>query len=154
MNTIEDAITLAVILHKKQLDKDGLPVIYHPIFVMNSMDLGDTDGRKVAILHDIVEDTDCTVKYLRAMGFANHIVDAVAAITHLECKSYLEYIERVKKNAISKRVKLKDIDHNMARSKAALVRDVGDLAKMKKAQRRIDKYTMALGILRNGEQNV
>ena len=148
MKSIEEAILIAATFHKGQLDKDGIPVIYHPIYVMNSMDLDDLDGRKVAILHDIIEDTECTEQYLRAMGFADHIVDATECITHLKGEPYLVYIERVNKNPISKRVKLKDIDHNMGRSKEALMRDVGDLTKMKKAQARIDKYTRALQILK------
>lgn len=151
MKSIEEALITSCMFHKGQLDKDGLPVIYHPIFVMNSMDLDDLDGRKVGIFHDVIEDTDCTEQYLRAMGFANHIVDATVVITHKVGIKYLEYIAEIKKNEIALRVKLKDIDHNMMRSRIALARDVGDLTKMKKAQGRIDKYTRALKILKNGE---
>lgn len=148
MKSIEEAILIAATFHNGQLDKDGMPVIYHPIFVMNSMELDDLDGRKVAILHDVIEDTECTAQYLRAMGFADHIVEATEAITHIPGKLYFDYIAEIKKNEIATRVKLKDIDHNMARSRAALARDVGDISKMKKAQGRIDKYTRALEILR------
>lgn len=151
MKSIEEAILIAATFHKGQLDKDGMPVIYHPIFVMNSMELDDLDGRKVAILHDVIEDTECTEQYLRAMGFADRIVDAIVVITHLPGEPYFEYIRRVIENEISLRTKFKDIAHNMMRSKLALARDVGDLTKMKKAQGRIDKYIRALEIMRNGE---
>lgn len=147
MKSIEEAILIACTFHKGQLDKDRLPVIYHPIFVMNSMELDDLDGRKVAILHDVIEDTDCTEQYLKAMGFADHIVEATEAITYMPGEKYLDYIKKVKENKIALRVKLKDIAHNMARSRFALARDVGDITKMKKAQGRIDKYTKALEIL-------
>ena len=148
MKSIEDVIVTSCMFHKGQLDKDGIPVIYHPIYVMNSMDLDDLDGRKVGMFHDVIEDTECTELYLRAMGFADHIVDATVCITHLPGEPYFEYVERVKRNELAKRVKLKDIDHNMKRSRYALERDVGDLTKMKKAQARIDKYTLALEILK------
>lgn len=150
MKSIEEAIVVAANLHKGQTDKDGLPVIYHPIFVMNSMELDDLDGRIVAILHDAIEDTVCTEQYLRAIGFEDYIVDAIVAITHLKGQTYDEYIAQVMQNEISLRAKFKDIDHNMMRSRLALARDVGDLAKMKKAQGRIDKYTRALEMMKNG----
>lgn len=150
MKSIEEAIITSCMFHKGQLDKDGIPVIYHSIFVMNSMELDDLDGRKVGIFHDIIEDTDCTEQYLRAMGFADYIVDATVVITHIPGEPYDEYIRRVVENEISLRVKFEDIGHNMMRNKFALARDVGDIKKMKKAQGRIDKYTRALEIMKNG----
>lgn len=146
MKDIEEAILLAASFHHHQKDDQGLPYIYHPIYVMNSMPLDDIDGRKVAILHDIVEGTDCTLEYLRAMGFANHIVDAVDAISQREGESYDDYIKRVKDNVIATRVKIMDVSHNYVRSlidqEAAIIS--GDKKALAKAERRIKKYQKAL----------
>ena len=52
---LEKAIELAVIHHKGQKDKAGHPYILHPLRLMMSVD--DIDEKIVAVLHDIVEDT-------------------------------------------------------------------------------------------------
>lgn len=147
MRSIESAIILAAAFHKKQKDKDRIPYIYHPMHVMGLMDLDDLDGRKVAVLHDVVEDTNCDLLYLRAMGFADHIVEAVDAITRREGENYDDYLDRVFMNDIAKRVKLKDIEHNLARSRKNLMNAANE-GERKAPAKRIVKYERALMILR------
>lgn len=148
MKTVEDAIIVAVVSHKGHVNsKDNSPYIYHPLHVMGQMKLDDVDGRIVAVLHDAVEDTDCTLDYLRAMGFEEHIIDAIDAITWRDGEPLEEYLIRVKANAIAKRVKIEDATHNLSRSQKSLAQNVGDLKKMKKIQGRIDKYTRVLKYL-------
>ena len=68
----------------------------------------------VAILHDIVEDTDVTLEYLTNGGFDKEIVNAIDAITRRkEEQYYFDFIERVKKNDIAKLVKIYDLEDNM-----------------------------------------
>lgn len=72
------------------------------------------NNRKVvAFLHDIVEDTDCTLNQI-FHEFGYDIATAVDAITKREFESYDDYLSRVAANNIAKFVKLCDIEHNMS----------------------------------------
>ena len=68
----------------------------------------------VAILHDILEDTECTTTVLFDEGFDEEIIDAVVAITRKKNEQYyFDFIERVSKNPIAKIVKICDLENNM-----------------------------------------
>jgi (p)ppGpp synthase/HD superfamily hydrolase len=67
----------------------------------------------VAILHDVVEDTDWTIEQLRAEGFSEEVLQAVACLTHRENENYDEFLARIESNAIARRVKLADLEDNM-----------------------------------------
>ena len=130
--TVEDAIMVAIISHKDHVNsKDNSPYIYHPLHVMGQMELDDLDGRIVAVLHDAVEDTDCTLDCLRTMGFEEHIIEAIDAITWRDGESLESYLLRVKADALATRVKIEDATHNLSRSQKSLAQNVGDLKKMK-----------------------
>ena len=60
---LEIAIELAIKYHKGQIDKGGNPYILHPLEVMNNVDR--MESKIVAVLHDIIEDTECSVDTLR-----------------------------------------------------------------------------------------
>jgi (p)ppGpp synthase/HD superfamily hydrolase len=109
---IEEAIRIAATAHDGQHDKGGKPYILHPIRVM--LQLSDEDDQIVAVLHDVVEDTDVTLDYLKQLGLKPDIIDAIDCMTHRDNESYKEYLKRVKSNPISKRVKLADITDNMS----------------------------------------
>ena len=56
------AMIIAYEAHKNQVDKSGVPYIYHPIHVAEQMD---TENECIiALLHDVVEDTNVTFKQL------------------------------------------------------------------------------------------
>jgi len=154
MINIHNAIIVAVLFHSDHINsKDGSPYIYHPLHVMNQMDLDDNDGRIVAVLHDVVEDTDCTLEYLRTYGFEDHIVEAIDAITWRRGELLDDYLARVKANEIATRVKIQDATHNLSRSQKSLAENAGDVKKLKKIQGRIDKYNIVLAFLRD-EQDI
>lgn len=111
MNQIEKALYLAYSYHDGQLDKGEHPYILHPIYV--SMQFKSENERVVAILHDIIEDTEVTEKQLRIIGFSDAVVDAVVAITKREGEIYSDYIDRVSQNEIALRVKIEDMKHNL-----------------------------------------
>ena len=68
----------------------------------------------VALLHDILEDTDCTPEILKEKGFDDEIINAVIAITRKkEEQYYFDFIDRVKKNDLAKLVKIYDLEDNM-----------------------------------------
>ena len=68
----------------------------------------------VALLHDILEDTDCSEQELRDIGCDDEIIDAIKAITRKkEEQYYFDFIKRVSQNDIARIVKIYDLEHNM-----------------------------------------
>ena len=149
MSDINKAITIAVFGHEGQKDEKGFPYIYHPLHVMNSMPIDDEEGRIVAILHDVIEDTRYDAEDLANYGFSADIVSALIAISKDSGEPYDDYLERVKGNYLASRVKLKDISHNYDRSVDELyeAQRYGDKAGIEKANRRVKKYRKAGGFL-------
>lgn len=103
------AMKIAYNAHHGQADKGGIPYIFHPMHLAEQMD--DEYATCVALLHDVVEDTDVTRDDL-ANIFPTEVVEAVRVMTHSKGEPYLEYIARVSKNPIAKKVKLADLRHN------------------------------------------
>lgn len=104
------AMKLCFEAHKNQLDKSGMPYVFHPFHLAEQMH--DEVTTVVALLHDVVEDTDYTLEDLKQMGFSSQVIEAIALMTHEEGVPYLDYVRRIKGNPIAKAVKLADIDHN------------------------------------------
>jgi (p)ppGpp synthase/HD superfamily hydrolase len=108
---LEDAILLAVQAHRGQTDKNGLPYILHPLRMMTRMRT--EDEMIVAVLHDVVEDTEHTLDDLRQAGYAAHIVEAIDCLTRREDESYEDFTQRARSNPLALRVKLADLEDNM-----------------------------------------
>jgi (p)ppGpp synthase/HD superfamily hydrolase len=117
--TIEDAILLAVKAHRGQVERDGSPYVLHPLRVMNGVTT-DTE-RIIAVLHDVVEDTDTTLDDLRQMGYSDEIVAAIDCVSRREGESYEAFIQRIKPNPLAVRVKLCDLMDNMDIRRAGLL---------------------------------
>ena len=109
---INKALRIAAKAHEGQVDKAGLPYILHPVIVASCME--NEDETITAVLHDVVEDTDISIDYLRAEGFSEQILDALKLLTHDKEIPYMEYIERISQNRIAKNVKLSDLANNSA----------------------------------------
>jgi (p)ppGpp synthase/HD superfamily hydrolase len=67
----------------------------------------------VAVLHDVVEDTEVTFDDLRREGFGEEVILAVEHLTHRKGENYEAYVERVAQHPIARRVKLADLEDNM-----------------------------------------
>lgn len=104
------ALKLCFESHKNQLDKSGMPYVFHPFHLAEQMQ--DEVTTVVALLHDVVEDTDCTFDNLREMGFAEEVINALELLTHEEGVPYMDYVEKIKTNPVAKAVKLADLAHN------------------------------------------
>ncbi len=114
MTSIEDAILLATKAHRTQVDKAGLPYILHPLRVMAAfVRTEEGDARMVAVLHDVVEDTDITLEALAVAGYPANVLQALDAISRRRGESYEDYIERVVRNELARRVKLADLRDNL-----------------------------------------
>ena len=104
-------------------DKCGDPYVFHLYRVAKTakesyfIRLTDTekdDVYKIALLHDIIEDTDTTVDELKTVDdISDSIIDAVVTLTRTKEETYNEYIERVSKNRLATLVKLHDLKDNM-----------------------------------------
>jgi len=111
LTRLGEAIHHATTWHDGVLDKGGKPYILHPIRVMLQMDT--EDEQIVALLHDVVEDTSCTLKNIEH-NYGKTIVDAVDALSRRESETYFQYIDRLKENPIAVKVKIADIHDNMS----------------------------------------
>lgn len=111
MPTLEDALLIAVKGHKGKRDKAGEPYILHPLRVMIQMD--SEEEKIVAILHDVIEDTSCSIEDLRRSGYKEEILEALDAVTRREKESYPRFIKRASKNPLARRVKKADLEDNM-----------------------------------------
>jgi (p)ppGpp synthase/HD superfamily hydrolase len=134
---------MAAAAHAGQQDKEGLPYITHPLRVMARVDAG--DAQIVAVLHDVVEDTDTTLDDLRQAGFSEAILDAVARVTHDKQEPYADYVVRCKHHPLARQVKLADLEDNSQMKRALLRVDrvEGDLA-------RIHRYVLSYKFLTDG----
>jgi (p)ppGpp synthase/HD superfamily hydrolase len=108
---LELAIALAVEAHRGQKDRYGAPYILHPLRVMARMD---TDlERTVAVLHDVVEDTELSFADLRARGFGEEVLAPLDCVTRRETESYEQFVQRSASNPVARKVKLADLEDNM-----------------------------------------
>lgn len=118
MNLIDVALEIATKAHAGQVDRDGCPVILHPLSVGL---MGHTDEERVTgFLHDVVEDTSYSFDDLLAAGIPSGIVGALRLLTHEKGVPYMDYIQRIidSGNPIALQVKYNDLRHNYARGKA------------------------------------
>lgn len=133
-NCLDDAIKLAVETHFGQTDKGGEIYVLHPLRVM--MNMVTEDEKIVAVLHDVVEDSACTLDKLENKGFSTIIIDAVDALTRRSDENYSNFINRVNLNPLARKVKIEDIRDNL---------DVTRLSSISaKDAERIQKYHQAL----------
>ena len=129
------AMVMAYNAHHGQFDKGGMPYIFHPIHLAESMD--DEYSTCVALLHDTVEDTDVTIEQLE-QEFPREVVDAIRLLTHAEGVEYFDYVRAIKKNPIAVKVKLADLAHNS---------DPNRVSNQGNAEKRRAKYAAARKIL-------
>lgn len=83
-----------------QKDKGGKRYIYHPIYL--SLKVNGYKEKIVALLHDVIEDSDYTLEDLNVY-FDKDVIEAVKVITKVKGEKYMEYLERVKNNNIAKK---------------------------------------------------
>lgn len=131
------AMQLCFAAHKDQLDKSGIPYVFHPIHLAEQM--ADEYTTVVALLHDVMEDTPCTRDDLAQMGYPEPVLDALTLMTHDKKTDYLDYVRAIKENPIARQVKLADLRHN------------SDLSRLEeitpKALERVEKYKAAIALL-------
>lgn len=136
----ERAMRLAYRAHNGQVDKAGVPYIFHPIHLAEQMT---TEACVcVALLHDVVEDSDVTIEDIAAL-FPAEVTEAVRLLTHDENVPYLDYVRALRANPLARTVKLADLAHNSdeSRLRDAVAHEPASVAK------RRAKYDAARAIL-------
>ena len=131
------AMAICFNAHKNQVDKSGLPYVFHPFHLAEQME---TEYEVcTALLHDVVEDSACTIEDLRKAGVPETVLEALRLLPRDKYMHYLDYVARLRQNPIARRVKLADLYHN------------SDLARLDNVtpqdRRRVLKYRMAQAIL-------
>ena len=110
MSKLEVAYAIALVAHKGQVDKAGVDYINHPLAVSAKCN---TEKEKiVALLHDVVEDTNVTLEDLSKF-FDSEIIEAIDLLTHKDEEDYLVYLSKIKSNSLARTVKIADLENNM-----------------------------------------
>jgi (p)ppGpp synthase/HD superfamily hydrolase len=111
MADLDKAILVAVQAHHGQKDRYGQPYILHPLRVMLSVK--PEVEMIVAVLHDVVEDSELSLEDLKKEGFSDEIVRAVDCLTKREGEPYEAHVERARQNRLALPVKIADLEDNM-----------------------------------------
>ena len=133
------ALRLCFDAHKEQVDKTGIPYVFHPFHLAEQMT--DEVSTVCSLLHDVVEDTDYTLEDLSKMGYPSEVIDVLRLLTHDPEVPYFDYVKAISVNHIAKQVKLADLAHN------------SDLSRMDESEidaraiARTEKYKKAIDIL-------
>ena len=135
---LDRAIELAKQHHEGQTDKAGKPYIEHPLRVMSQVE--SEEEKIVAVLHDIVEDTDISLDDLRNEGFSEKVVSAVECLTKQDGENYDSYIERISFNPLAVKIKLADLEDNSDLTRLPEVTDK-DLERIEKYDKALEKLT-------------
>jgi len=133
------AMKIAYDAHNGQLDKCGVPYIYHPIHLAEQMK--DEISVCAALLHDVVEDTDITFEYMAEQGISDAVIESLRFLTHNNSVPYMDYLQGIKSsgNQTAIAVKLADLYHNSDITRLDSIDD--------EMIARINKYRAAINIL-------
>ncbi len=131
------AMRLCFEAHRNQVDKGGMPYVFHPFHLAEQMT--DDITTVTALLHDVVEDTDITPSDLSDFGFPAEVIDALVLLTHDDSVPYMDYVALIKHNPVAKAVKLADLRHNSDLSRLDEISE--------KASERAEKYARAIAFL-------
>ena len=134
---IEIAKDICLRAHEGQVDKSGVPYYKHPFHLAEQMTTEETVC--VALLHDVMEDTDWTEEDLRRAGMPEPVLQALALLCHHPEVPYMDYVRALRGNPIARAVKRADLRHNSDLSRLPVVTEK-DLA-------RVEKYRRAMELL-------
>jgi guanosine-3',5'-bis(diphosphate) 3'-pyrophosphohydrolase len=146
------AVALAALHHFSQRTDDGKPYIFHPLKVADLLEhdpemrsVYDCDNldrlatlQTIAVLHDILEDTKCTLQELEAY-FPPYITQSVNALTKRPDQTYSNYLKQIMAHKDAVIVKLADLKHNSDPTR----KKFDDITNPEKYQKRMEKYNLA-----------
>ena len=137
------AQTICYDAHAGQTDKSGLPYVFHPYHLAEQMR---TEHEVcVALLHDVMEDTQWTARELVEAGIPEEYVATLRLLTHDDRVPYLDYVRNLAHDPVARKVKMADLRHNSDLTRLNHAPTEADL------QRR-EKYQKALALLEAAER--
>ena len=139
MDNLDKAVKIACKAHAGQVDKAGQPYILHPLRLM--LKFQNEQERIVAVLHDVIEDSDLTRDDLITCGFSKTIVNALDCLSKKENERYENFINRILSNELARKIKIEDIKDNLDLTRIESINNE-DL-------KRVLKYHNALRVLLN-----
>lgn len=132
---VEIALRLVANYQGKQVDKGGCPYALHLIRI--ALKLDNEIQRTAALLHDIIEDTECTLEILKEKGISEDVIEIVDILTRKKDESYMDFIKRIKNSNNEDAIKIKKLDlidnMNLDRLKEVKEEDIKRCKKYKKA---------------------
>ncbi len=147
MLEITKAIKLCLNAHLHQLDKLGNPYWFHPIWVFRKIRKYNVskNAKIIALLHDIIEDTDYTYEDLRRKNFDEYVIKGLKLLTKKPGQGYLNYIQNIIDSGEKEIILVKYLDmmHNISYYR---IRHLT----YKTQQKMIYKYSKGLQIISKG----
>lgn len=127
--------------HEGQVDKGGRPYINHPLTVAKNVK--GHEEKIVALLHDVVEDSNYSLEDIKSFGFSENVVKSIECLTRDKDEDYDNYIKRILSNPIAVKVKIADMEHNSDLSRIPLITE--------EIRQRVKKYEHYLKVLSKAE---
>ena len=175
MFTFTDALIIAAEAHRGTKDAGGVDYIKHPLYLAYKLKQKgfSNEIQMAALLHDVPEDTEVTLKDLEDKGCPESVLEALALLTHVRDQEfvdtqkkyyieqkgmskreanakakddeYFKYVHKLSRNDIARAVKKEDLRHN-----GDIRRASDDVYENKYTWNRWAKYAKALKILTGG----
>lgn len=127
---LADSISFAMSVHIDQFDKGGNPYILHPLKLMHwARHAGEDLGVQIlCMLHDCAEDSSlgpAKTLDLIELSFGTEMRELVDNLTKRGAEPYEEYLDRVRHDVRSAKVKCYDLRHNsdLRRLKGVTLKD-------------------------------
>ena len=136
------ALRLCFDAHKDQVDKSGLPYVFHPFHLAEQM--GTEHEVCVALLHDVMEDTPMTAEDLVEAGIPEAYIETLRLLTHADGVPYLDYVAALAHDPVARAVKMADLRHNSDLTRLDHDPTEADL-------RRCRRYQEAIALLEDAE---
>lgn len=131
---LSTAIAIAAQQFEGKFDRGGAPYILHCLKVMHYTHSTDCEVMAIAVLHDVVEDTNITYHDLRNWGMSERVIEGVRRMTKVPGETQQEYFDKVAASYDSTIVKLADLRHNsdLRRLKGVTEKDFQRMIKYQK----------------------
>ncbi|MGI2112688.1 hypothetical protein ACRN9G_03700 [Shewanella frigidimarina] len=131
-------LLVATKAHAGQVDKGGQPYILHPLRLMLKFD--SEIEMIVAVMHDVVEDSDFTQYDLKKLAFQNVSLKQLIVYLREMVRTTITFYYAYQKNALAKKIKVEDIKDNLDMTRLNEITE--------KDLQRLQKYHQALKILK------
>ena len=138
----DKALQVASKAHSGRKDKGGKSYILHPVRIAMRLRTEDEELMAIAIMHDVVEDSDYSFIDLENLGFSARVISALKLLTHYKGQSYEEYIDAMAGNIDALKVKREDLRDNsdITRLKGVSEKDIKRMEKYQRAYLKVTEY--------------